>query len=101
MLKNNKNIPLNSMADDFSQGIAVDKISIKQSDYTTEEQYEQAIQSHRDEGYTFHILEKDSLVIEIDFQKYKIKAPAVVYMHPNQVHRILDFTNMVVCSLLL
>lgn len=87
------------MTDNISQGIAIDKISIKKSDFKTEEQYEEASQSHRDEGHTFHIVEKGSILIEIDFQKYKIKAPVVVYMHPNQVHRILDFTKMTVCSL--
>ncbi len=87
------------MADNFGQGISIDKISIKKSDFKTTQQYEEATQSHRDEGHTFHIVEKGTVLIEIDFQKYKIKAPAVVYMHPNQVHRIFDFKNITVCSL--
>lgn len=99
MQKDNKNIPLNTMTDVVSQGIAIDKISIKKSDYKTEEQRKESKQSHRDEGYTFHILDKGFVLIEVDFQRYKIKAPAVVYMHPNQVHRILDFENVTVCSL--
>lgn len=76
------------MADDFSQGISIDKINIKNSDFKTEERYEEATGSHRDEGHTFHIVEKGTVLIEIDFKKYEIFAPAVVYMHPNQVHRI-------------
>ena len=99
MPKKNKNIPVNSMTDNFSQGISIDKVSIKKADFKTAEQYEEAKQSHRDEGHTFHIVEKGTVHIEIDFQKYKINAPAVVYMHPNQVHRVLDFTSMTVCSL--
>lgn len=99
MPKNNKNIPVNSMADNFSQGISIEKISIQKSDFETAQQYEEATQSHRDEGHTFHIVEKGTVLIEIDFQKYEIVAPAVVYMHPNQVHRILDFENISVCSL--
>ncbi|TWF40583.1 AraC-like DNA-binding protein [Chitinophaga polysaccharea] len=87
------------MADNLSRGIAIDKISIKKSDFKAAEQYKEATQSHRDEGHTFHILEKGTVIIEIDFQQYTISAPYVVYMHPNQVHRILDFTNMTVCSL--
>lgn len=87
------------MANNFSQGISIDKINIQKSDFKTAEQYEDARQSHRDEGHTFHIVEKGTVYIEIDFQKYKIDAPAVVYMHPNQVHRILDFENITVCSL--
>lgn len=99
MSKNIKKIPVNLMAGNTSQGISIDKITIKKSDFKTDQQYEEATQSHRDEGHTFHIVEKGSVLIEIDFQTYKINAPAVVYMHPNQVHRILDFTNMTVCSL--
>jgi len=87
------------MDDNFSQGISIDKISIKKSDFKTAQQYEEARQSHRDEGHTFHIVEKGSVLIEIDFQLYKVMAPAVVYMHPYQVHRILDFKNITVCSL--
>jgi len=99
MSKANKNIPVNSMDDHFSQGISIDKISIKKSDFKTDQQYEEATLSHRDEGHTFHIVEKGTVLIEIDFQKYKITAPSVVYMHPNQVHRILDFKDVTVCSL--
>lgn len=87
------------MAENSGLGIAIDKMSIKKSDFKTEQQREEAAQSHRDEGHTFHILQKGSVVIEIDFQQYKIKAPCVVYMHPNQVHRILDFKDITVCSL--
>ncbi|RYE18974.1 MAG: AraC family transcriptional regulator [Sphingobacteriaceae bacterium] len=87
------------MADNFSRGISIDKISIQKSDFKTAQQYEEATQSHRDEGHTFHIVENGTVLVEIDFQKYEIIAPAVVYMHPNQVHRILDFNDITVCSL--
>lgn len=99
MAKKQENIPVNSMADEFTQGIAIDKMSIKQYDFKAKEYYEEAHQSHRDEGYTFHIVEKGSVLMEIDFQKYEISAPVIVYMHPNQVHRILKCSNMTVCSL--
>jgi AraC family transcriptional activator of pobA len=94
-----KNIPVNSMTDDLSQGISIDKINIKKSDFKTKQEYGQATHSHRDEGHTFHIVEKGTVHIEIDFEKYIITSPSVVYMHPNQVHRILDFKNVTVCSL--
>ena len=38
------------MTDRFSLGIAIDKISIKKSDFKTEEHCGEAAQSHRDEG---------------------------------------------------
>jgi len=99
MPKNKKNIPVNSMADNSSQGISIDRITIKNSDFLSTQQYEEARSSHRDDGHTFHVIEQGALHIEIDFQKYEIKAPSVVYMHPSQVHRILDFENITVCSL--
>ncbi|MBB5634373.1 AraC-like DNA-binding protein/mannose-6-phosphate isomerase-like protein (cupin superfamily) [Pedobacter cryoconitis] len=99
MPKNKNNIPVNSMTDGFSQGISVDRIRIKNADFITAQQYEEARSSHRDDGHTFHIVEKGALHIEIDFQKYEIEAPSVVYMHPSQVHRILDFQEITVCSL--
>ncbi|MEJ5056110.1 helix-turn-helix domain-containing protein [Sphingobacterium sp. MYb382] len=99
MSKHNKNIPTNSMADDFSQGISIDKIYINSFNENKDEHFHEATQSHRDEGHTFHIVEEGTVLIEIDFKKYTITAPTIVYMHPNQVHRILNFTNTTVCSL--
>lgn len=87
------------MDDNFSRGISIDKNNIQKSGFKTIQQLEESAQSHRDEGYTFHILEKGEVVIEIDFQIYNVCAPAVVYLHPSQVHRIVDFENIVVCSL--
>lgn len=99
MHRDNKNIPVYAIDDNFSQGIAIEKINIKKSDLKTIQQIEETKQSHRDEGHTFHIVDKGTVIIEIDFEKYRIKAPTVVYMHPNQVHRILDFKNITVCTL--
>lgn len=87
------------MSDAFSRGIAMDRNSIKKSDFNTAVQKEEASQSHRDEGYTFHILEKGKVVIEIDFKTYHVSAPAVVYLHPDQVHRMHDIDDIIVCSL--
>jgi len=99
MPKKKSDIPVNSMFDNFNEGISIDKISFRKADFKNAEHYEVAANSHRDEGHTFHIIEKGTVHIEIDFQKYSITAPSVAYMHPNQVHRILDFTDMTVCSL--
>lgn len=90
MRKNDQHIPVNTMTENSGQGISIDKISLDKHKF---------IHSHRDDGYTFHIIEKGVIHIEIDFQKYEIHAPSVVYMHPNQVHRILDFEKITVCSL--
>ena len=95
----NRKIPVNAMAENFDQGITIDRMIIKNADFTTEAQYELAKQSHRDQGHTFHFVETGTIVIEIDFQTHHITAPAVVYMHPSQVHRILAFHNITVSAL--
>jgi AraC family transcriptional activator of pobA len=98
MSKKNTKIPVNSMADDFSKGISIERMKFDKSDFKVE-QYESAGDSHRDEGYTFHIVEAGTVWIEIDFQKYEVIAPSVVYMHSNQVHRILGFDQVTVGTL--
>lgn len=85
-----ENIFVNLMTDDLRQGISVDKVSFEKNDFK---------ESHRDEGHTFYILERGSVHIEIDFQRHEITAPAAVYMHPDQVHRMVYFENITVCSL--
>jgi len=97
--KSRKTIPTNLMTDVFGQGISIDKISFRKADFKREELHELATESHRDSGYTFHFIQKGTVHIEIDFQNYIITSPAIVYMHPNQVHRILAFTDMTVCAL--
>lgn len=87
MRKKEENIFVNLMTDDLRQGISVDKVSFEKNDFT---------ESHRDEGHTFYILEKGTVHIEIDFQKHEITAPAAVYMHPDQVHRMVYIKNITV-----
>ncbi|MEJ7559168.1 MAG: AraC family transcriptional regulator [Pedobacter sp.] len=98
MAKTNGKIPINSMADDFSQGISVERMIIRKSDFEAGQQYESANDSHRDDGHTFHIVEAGTILIEIDFEQYEVTGPSVVYMHPTQVHRILDFDEVTVAS---
>lgn len=87
------------MDNTFRQGISIGKNSIKNSDFKTSKEQEQATQAHRDEGYTFHILEKGEVTIEIDFQTYCVSSPAVVYLHPDHVHRIPDIDDIIVCTI--
>jgi len=99
MRKNKNKIPINTMGDMLNFGISIDRNNIKESYFATIQQAEDAAQAHRDEGYTFHILERGNVVIEIDFKTYKVSAPAVVYLHPDQVHRVLHIDDIIVSSL--
>jgi len=99
MQSNRGKIPVNPMEDTSSQGIAMDRNDFKKIDFITTAEKETAIRAHRDEGYTFHILEKGQVTIEIDFKTYKVTAPAIVFLHPDQVHCMHDIDDISVSSM--
>ena len=80
------------MANEFGAGISIEKNSF------TDLHIEYAKQSHRDDGHSFFLLENGTVHIEIDFLQYELKPATVIYMHPNQVHRIVAFDNVTVSS---
>ncbi|WP_333624098.1 helix-turn-helix transcriptional regulator [Sphingobacterium siyangense] len=85
MRKKDKNIPVNILPEGTSKGIMMMRESFHGSPDSEVER------AHRDGGYTFIIQEKGNTTIEIDFQNYCIKAPAIVYINPHQVHRVISF----------
>ncbi|GAA3950152.1 helix-turn-helix domain-containing protein [Chitinophaga oryziterrae] len=94
MRKKTTSIPVNHFGNEYGSGISIEKMSFNDlPDFEGEEQ------SERHDCHTFHLLEKGTITIEIDFQKYEMKSPSVIYMHPNQVHRIITFENVSVSSL--
>jgi len=93
MRKKNESIPVNYFDDGHSAGIAIEKLSAE--DLRT---FKEAKQAHRHDYHSFFLLENGTVSIEIDFQTYQIKAPSLIYMHPNQVHLILASENVAVSS---
>jgi AraC family transcriptional activator of pobA len=55
-------------------------------------------QPERHDRHSFFLLEKGSVTMEIDFQLFDVQSPSIIYMHPDQVHRILAFENVSVCT---
>lgn len=53
---------------------------------------------HRDNGHLFILQEKGATHIEIDFQKHRIEAPSIIYIHPDQIHRVIAFENATTTS---
>ncbi|UEG54200.1 helix-turn-helix transcriptional regulator [Mucilaginibacter daejeonensis] len=51
-------------------------------------------QPERHDRHSFFLMEQGTVTLEIDFTKSEVVAPAVVYMHPDQVHRILAFSHV-------
>jgi len=88
-MSHKKNIPVRSLAKEFSNGIAVAKVSseVFQSD-------EEAKHAHRHDYHFFVLQEKGTSHTEIDFEKYLIKKPSILYQSPNQVHRALRVENI-------
>jgi AraC family transcriptional activator of pobA len=78
-----KSIPVNAVADDFGAGIFIMKASIEGLS-----SFEGLDHSHRHDAHMFFLLEKGTITMEIDFQVHEIISPSIVYMHPNQVHRM-------------
>ena len=73
----------------FGAGVVIGRASIE--DLQT---FEQAEHSHRDDYHIFFLLEKGNVTFEIDFQKHDLNSPAVIYVHPDQVHRMGAFENV-------
>ena len=93
MRKKNTFIPVNSILDKFNTGIAIERTS-----FGNLPDLKEAKQSHREDRHTFFLLEHGTVHIEIDFQIHIIKSSSVIYMHPNQVHRIIELENVTVSS---
>lgn len=93
MRKNARSIPVNKFGGELGGGITIERISFEQLPDLGEWE-----QPERHDRHSFFLLEKGSVTMEIDFQQYEIHAPAVIYMHPDQVHRIIAFENVTVCA---
>lgn len=91
MRKNAGAIPVNNFGDESVSGITIERISFEYLPDLGEWK-----QPERHDRHTFFLLEKGSVTMEIDFHQYEIKAPSLIYMHPDQVHRIVAFENVTV-----
>lgn len=101
MRKKTKYIPVTSMPDESGLGITIGRASVKdlstfeQADFGTLEKLEQ---SHRHDYHFFFLQEAGTTSIEIDFRKYKVPPESVIYIHPNQVHRMVGTVQNVTVS---
>lgn len=93
MRKKTTSIPVNTLPTGTREGIIIGKTTIDGLPDS-----EEVERSHRDNGYLFILQEKGSTHIEIDFQKHRIEASSIIYIHPNQVHRLIAFENATISS---
>ncbi len=92
MSKRNTAIPVNTFSLGIDAGVSIDRFS--SDDLPGIDDWSQP---ERHDRHTCFLIETGSVSIEIDFKRYEINAPALIYMHPDQVHRIIVFVN-VTCS---
>lgn len=93
MRKNTAYIPINTFADESEAGVSIEKFSFESLPVLAEWE-----QPERHDRHSFFLLESGNVDLEIDFERYTIDAPAVIYMHPDQVHRIIGFNGVTVCA---
>lgn len=93
MRNKTKSIPLNNWTTVFSEGVVISRTSFEDLS-----NFEEVGESHRDDWHLFILQENGTTLIEIDFQKHEIRPSSVIYIHPNQVHRLIGFTNATISS---
>ena len=90
-------IPLNPIMHQFNCGIVIGKVSaddLATLSLDTLNAFEAAQQSHRDDYHFFILQESGQIIFEIDFKRYKINGPALIYIQPGQVHRMISFKEV-------
>jgi len=93
MRKKPKSIPVNNFGGEFDLGIIIERISFK--DLPNLQEWNQP---ERHDRNSFFLLERGSVTIEIDFTRHSIQSPSLIYMHPDQVHRVIAFENVTVVA---
>jgi AraC family transcriptional activator of pobA len=95
-------IPVNPMAPEPGVGIVLDRLvvaDLQALSLAGPGDVAQATYAHREDRHAFFLLETGTIHLELDFQECHLQAPALVYVHPDQVHRILSFSQLTVSTL--
>lgn len=93
MSRKSDNIPVNILHEESCGGIMLMKDSFNGSP-----DFEEVKRSHRDSGYTFIIQQTGTTSIEIDFQTYDLQASSIIFIHPDQVHRLITFNQALIST---
>ncbi|WP_286733373.1 MULTISPECIES: AraC family transcriptional regulator [Sphingobacterium] len=88
MQKHRASIPVRSWDSNFGNGIAVVRVA---SEIPGSKEFNHA---HRHDYHLFVLQESGISHTEIDFKKYLIDKPTILYQSPNQVHRALKVENI-------
>jgi AraC family transcriptional activator of pobA len=88
-----KHIPVNTMPSGTREGIFIVKSSINGLPIPKEVEH-----SHRDNGHLFILQLMGTTHIEIDFQKHCIGASSIIYLNPDQIHRVITLEDATMIS---
>lgn len=86
--KKSKHIPVNRLPTGIREGIYIAKTSFNGLPNAKEVE-----RAHRDNGHLFILQEQGTTRIEIDFQEHSIAPSSIMYIHPDQIHRLIAFEN--------
>lgn len=81
-------IPIRPLDHQPSLGVVIKRLSD-----IAELRSQETEQSHRHDFHGFLVIEKGTVDLEIDFQRYRLEPSQILYIHPNQIHRTIDFNN--------
>lgn len=93
MPSKSKHIPVNTLPAGTREGIIIARTSFNGLPGTKEVE-----RPHRDNGHVFILQEKGKAYLEIDFQKHCLSAPALIYIHTDQIHRVMGFEDATMTS---
>ncbi len=93
MRKKNKNIPVHQLPPGAGKGVM-----IMHDSFDGCMQMNHVQNAHRDSGFTFILQEKGITHLEVDFQTCQLVAPAVIIIHPSQVHRVIGFEKATIST---
>jgi AraC-like DNA-binding protein len=78
------------------EGIAIGRLAVAAVD-----RFATVAEIHRDDYYVICLLEEGTVSLVLDFEEYKVSAPALVYIHPGQVHHLGDIRKGLITVLLM
>lgn len=88
MKKKTQSVPINRLTEEMALGIFIEKIC-----FTAPESSPESGDSHRHDHHTFLLVESGALHVEIDFETYTLSANTLMYIHPSQIHRVIDMSQ--------
>ena len=84
MSKKTTSIPVHSLPKEYQEDFVFKQLRPDDLNALNETEH-----AHRHDYHIFSLVRKGTFHIEIDFERYQIQAPAVLYIHPSQIHRIV------------